>query len=205
MTWRLFVKRSIDIVTSTIALILLSPLFLIISFLIVKDSKGGAFYRQVRVGRNGRKFKIFKFRSMIKNAENMGKGFYFDGESDSRITNIGRILRVTSIDELPQIINILKGDMSIIGPRPMIVPIYIKLDENQKRRSKMLPGITGLAQINGRNSISWSKRIEYDLKYCEDFSLLLDLKIFFLTIKRTIFREDIRIDQAEEDVDDLDK
>lgn len=142
---------------------------------------------------------------MIKDAEFKGAGLYLEGESDIRITKIGNFIRKTSIDELPQLFNILIGDMSFIGPRPMIVPMYERLNSEQRKRSLVLPGITGLAQVNGRNNLKWSKRIEFDIYYCYNFSILLDIKIIFKTIKVILLREDIRLDQSPEDVDDLEK
>lgn len=203
MKIQLIIKRVIDIILSICGLIILAPLFLLIGILIKIESKGEVFYRQARVGKNEKIFRIFKFRSMITNAENIGKGLYFDGEDDPRITKMGKFIRKTSLDELPQIINIFLGNMSIVGPRPMIMPIYEKLDNNQRKRSRVLPGITGLAQVNGRNNIPWSKRIEYDLEYCNEFSLFLDIKIMLKTFKVVFGREGIRMDQIETEVDDL--
>jgi exopolysaccharide biosynthesis polyprenyl glycosylphosphotransferase len=207
------VKRLIDILGSSIGLIFLSPVLIVVTLLIKFESKGPVIFSQQRVGQFGRTFKMYKFRSMVQNAEqllsqlkekNEMSGPMFKMKDDPRITGVGRFIRKTSIDELPQIINILVGDMSLVGPRPMILPIYNKLNERQKGRSKVLPGITGLAQVNGRNDIAWSKRIEFDLQYCKEFSLLLDLKILFKTFFMVLKSEGVRMDQSACDVDDLD-
>lgn len=199
----LTIKRIIDFILSVIALIFLIPLFIIIGVAIKLESKGPIFYKQTRVGKNEKEFKIYKFRTMIDKAEFKGKGLYFDGENDPRITKVGKILRKTSVDEIPQIINIILGDMSIIGPRPMIIPLYDKLNKEQRLRSRVLPGITGLAQVNGRNSIPWSKRIELDNEYCDNIGLIMDIKIFFKTIKVVFLKENIRYDQDVYEIDDL--
>ena len=149
------------------------------------DSRGPVFYRQERLGMNGRVFKIYKFRTMVKDAEKMGSGL-FTHENDPRITRVGRFLRRTSIDELPQLINILRGDMSFVGPRPPITwypKRWNEYDDWEKLRFRMKPGMTGWAQIHGRNEIDWNKRIEYDVWYVKNWSLLLDLKIILETVK----------------------
>ncbi|WP_097668057.1 sugar transferase [Anaerosalibacter massiliensis] len=180
----LIIKRILDFVISFIAFVVLSPLFLVLAILIRIDSEGSIFFKQERLGKNGKTFLIYKFRTMVDNAENIGTGL-FTNEDDPRITKVGRFLRKTSLDELPQLINVLKGEMSIIGPRPP-VPYYPykynEYSEEQKLRFTVLPGITGYAQINGRNTLSWDERIEYDVEYVKKFSLLLDIKIAFKTI-----------------------
>jgi undecaprenyl phosphate N,N'-diacetylbacillosamine 1-phosphate transferase len=183
----------------------LLPVFLIVALLIKIQSPGEVFYRQIRIGKNHKPFKIYKFRSMVKDAEFKGAGLYMEGENDARITSIGKFIRKTSVDELPQIINVLMGDMSIVGPRPMIEIMYSKLSQIQKERSSMLPGITGLAQVNGRNDLKWSKRIEYDIQYCKEFTIALDIKIIFKTVKVIFTHEGVRMDQSEEEIDDLSK
>jgi len=177
---QLFIKRLFDFLLSLILLIVLSPLFLIIAILIKLDSEGEVFFRQERAGLNGKAFMIYKFRTMVKNAEKIGDGYY-TGENDPRITRIGRFLRKTSLDELPQLINILKGEMSIIGPRPTLMYQVEKYDDFQRKRLLMKPGVTGLAQVNGRNSLSWPERIKYDVYYVENWNLWMDIKIFFKT------------------------
>lgn len=187
------IKRILDFLLSFIALIILSPLFLILAICIKIDSKGPVFFKQERLGKDGEVFLIYKFRTMVDGAIHMGSGLRTD-EGDPRVTKVGKVLRKTSLDELPQLINILKGEMSIIGPRPP-VPYhphkYEDYSEEQKLRFTVLPGITGYAQINGRNEIEWDERIEYDIYYAKNWSLKLDFQIFFLTIKTVFKREGI--------------
>lgn len=201
---QLFIKRIIDLVLSVVGLIVLSPLFLIIAICIKLDSEGPVFFLQERAGFKGKPFMIYKFRSMVNNAVNMGAGYY-TGENDPRITRVGRFLRNTSLDEIPQLINIIKGEMSIIGPRPTLMYQVKEYDDFQKRRLLMKPGITGLAQVNGRNSLTWPERIKYDVKYVDNYSLWLDIKIFFKTIivvfkKEGVYsgKENFKINQKDE-------
>ena len=178
--YRKHLKRFIDVTASGISLILLSPIFLIVIVLIKIDSKGPALFTQKRVGKEGKEFKIFKFRTMLTFEDS----FYPDGspiENYDRTTKVGNILRKTSIDELPQLINIFIGDMSIVGPRPTLSYQVEKYDDNQARRLKVKPGLTGLAQINGRNSLSWEQKIQYDIDYVENITFLSDLKIILKT------------------------
>jgi len=201
---QLFIKRLVDLVLSTIGLIVLSPVFLIIAICIKVDSKGPVFFLQERAGFKGKPFMIYKFRSMVNNAVNMGDGYY-TGENDPRITKVGKFLRNTSLDEIPQLINIIKGEMSIIGPRPTLMYQIKEYDDFQKRRLLMKPGVTGLAQVNGRNSLTWPQRIKYDVKYVDNYSLWLDIKIFFKTIgvvfkKEGVYseKENFKINQKDE-------
>lgn len=173
-------KRFIDVTASGISLLLLSPIFLIVIVLIKIDSKGPALFTQKRVGKEGKEFKIYKFRTMLTFEES----FYPDGspiENYDRITKVGNILRKTSIDESPQLINIFIGDMSIVGPRPTLSYQVEKYDDNQARRLKVKPGLTGLAQVNGRNSLSWEQKIQYDIDYVDDITFISDLKIILKT------------------------
>lgn len=202
-TIELRIKRGSDILCASILLILLAPLLLIVALLIKITSKGPVFYKQQRYGKNLKVIYPLKFRSMIVGAEKLGAGYYFEGENDPRITNIGKLIRKTSIDELPQLWNILKGDMSLIGPRPTIKLIHNKFNDVQLGRYRMRPGITGWAQVNGRNNIPWSKRAELDNWYIDNFSLLLDIKIFLLTILLVLKKSDINMEQLPKDVDDL--
>lgn len=166
---------------------------IIIALLIKVDSKGTIFYKQERLGYKGKVFEIYKFRTMVENAENIGSGIK-TFQDDPRITTIGKLLRKTSLDEIPQLINVLKGDMSIIGPRPP-VPYHPKKYEEysmeQAKRFTVRPGITGYAQIKGRNNISWDERIVYDVEYVNNLSFLLDIKIFILTFVKVFKKEGI--------------
>lgn len=181
---QLGVKGALDEVFALLMLVALIPAFILIGALIKLDSHGPVFYKQKRLGKNGRPFTIYKFRTMCVDAENLGSGI-FVSKGDARITKIGRFLRKTSLDELPQLANILKGEMSFIGPRPPLerhpYP-YQDYSEQQKLRFKLRPGITGYAQAYGRNLLSWPERIEMDLYYRKHFSLFLDLKILLATV-----------------------
>ena len=189
-----YIKRIIDLVLSIIATIILSPLILIISILIKIDSKGPIFFLQERLGKNGKVFRIIKFRTMIVNAENIGDGLKVKSEKDNRITKMGKILRKTSLDEIPQLINVIKGDMSIVGPRPPVT-YHPHKDEDysleQKERFKVRPGITGLAQVRVRNSATWDERIEIDREYVKKESFKLDCIIILKTIKKVFEKENI--------------
>lgn len=193
-TIQLGCKYAFDFLASLIVTILLSPLFLIICAAIRLSDHGPAFFRQERLGKGGKTFRILKFRTMVVNAEKIGDGLVVQTEDDPRITKVGKFLRRTSLDELPQLLNILKGDMSIIGPRPPVTyhPYdgYENYPERAKKRFEMRPGITGLAQVEKRNSASWDERIEIDVRYVEQFSLLLDLKIFFRTFLAMKYTEE---------------
>jgi len=160
------------------ALLVLWPLLLAIALWIKLDSRGPVFFRQTRAGRQGQPFSIFKFRTMVVDAEKSG---YFTAAGDARVTRAGRFLRATSLDELPQLFNILKGEMSIVGPRPTLPYQVEQYTPYQRRRLEMPPGVTGWAQINGRNALSWPERIELDVWYVEHWSLWLDLKILLKT------------------------
>lgn len=186
----LTIKRIIDFLFSLIILLILLPLFLVVAILIKLDSKGPVIFKQSRLGKNGNVFKVWKFRTMIDNAEKMGTGLT-TAQNDPRITRVGKILRKTSIDELPQLINVLKGDMSFIGPRPAPVHHLKQYNENERQRLKVLPGITGWAQVNGRNILTWPERIEKDIWYVNNISFLLDLKIAFKTIKVVLLSEGV--------------
>ena len=190
MLYKIF-KRLVDIIVSILGLIITSPILIVTSLLIKLESKGPIIFKQDRLGRIGKTFKIYKFRSMHIGAEQTGTGQY-SFASDPRVTKIGRIIRRLSIDELPQFINILKGEMSLIGPRPTLTyhPWSIdKYSDSQKERFNVRPGVTGLAQINGRKELNWEKRFEYDVEYVRHLSFFLDLKIFFVTIKKVILME----------------
>ncbi|MDY6011757.1 sugar transferase [Clostridium sp.] len=181
------IKRSFDIIFSLTVLIMLSPIFLIIAILVKIKLGGPIFFVQERIGMYNRPFKMYKFRTMRDTKDSSGN-LLSDNE---RLTKFGKILRSTSLDELPEFFNILRGEMSLIGPRPLL-PKYLPLYSGEQiKRHNVLPGLTGWAQINGRNSISWTEKFELDVWYVENWSLKLDLKIFFLTIVKVIKREDI--------------
>jgi exopolysaccharide biosynthesis polyprenyl glycosylphosphotransferase len=188
----LFTKRLIDIIGSLCGIILLSFLFILVAiFIKVEDPKGAVFFAQKRVGLNGKEFKMYKFRSMVSNAEeklaelliyNEVSGAMFKMKEDPRITKVGKFIRRTSIDELPQLFNVLKGEMSLVGPRPPLpreVEVYSKYD---KQRLKVTPGCTGLWQVSGRNSLGFEEMVELDLKYIQNRSVLFDMKIIVRTI-----------------------
>ena len=186
------VKRFLDVTASFLGLVLLSPLLLAVSILIKIDSRGHVIFRQKRIGRNGKVFEIYKFRSMCVGAEKTGSGVY-SGKGDARVTRIGKILRATSIDELPQLLNILKGEMSFVGPRPPLTYHPWKYEEYtdfQKRMFEVRPGITGWAQVNGRKDVEWHKRIELNVWYVDHMSLLLDIKIMFMTAFKVLTNAD---------------
>ena len=171
-------KRTMDIIISSIALIILAIPMLIVAIIIKIEDGSPAIYKQLRVGKNLKQFNIYKFRTM----KTQRKELQSEMSHEEMTTKVGKVLRATSIDELPQLINILKGEMTFIGPRPWIVEYYEWFTDEQKRRSNVTPGITGLAQIKGRNGISIFKKIDYDIEYVDNMSLLLDIKIFFGSI-----------------------
>lgn len=186
------VKSFLDVTASFLGLVLLSPLMLAVSILIKIDSRGPVIFRQKRIGRNGKVFEIYKFRSMCVGAEKTGSGVY-SGKGDARVTRIGKILRATSIDELPQLLNILKGEMSFVGPRPPLTYHPWKYEEYtdfQKRMFEVRPGITGWAQVNGRKDVEWHKRIELNVWYVDHMSPLLDIKIMFMTAFKVLTNAD---------------
>lgn len=192
------IKRLMDIIFSLIGIIILSPIFLILTIWIKLDSKGPAVFKQVRVGKNGKNFTIYKFRTMVVSAEakkeleidpsNMDN-FVFQSRSDNRVTKAGAFLRKTSLDEIPQLFNVLFGHMSLIGPRPEIPDVVKYYPEDYYQRLLVLPGITGLAQVNGRGEIELGKTIYYDLTYIKNFSLWLDIKILFQTVVKVFKSE----------------
>lgn len=190
-------KRVIDFTLSLMALIILSPVLLILTVLGAVKMKGNPFFAQLRPGKKGKDgkekiFKLIKFRSMTCEKDKDGN-LLPDGV---RLNKYGRILRSTSLDELPELINIVKGDMSIVGPRPLLVKYLPRYSTEQRRRHNVRPGITGLAQVNGRNAISWEKRFEYDVQYVDNITFLGDLKIIFQTVGKVFKREGISSDTS---------
>ena len=186
--YQVFFKRVIDIVLSGVALIILCPIIIILWIWLTFVNKGaGAFFFQERPGKNAKIFKVVKFKTMTDERDISGDLL----PDEKRLTNVGKFIRSTSLDELPQLWNVFKGDMSLIGPRPLL-PQYLPLySTEQSRRHEVRPGITGWAQINGRNSISWAERFKYDVWYVDNITLLTDLKIMFLTIKKVVVRDGI--------------
>ena len=185
-------KRCLDIILSLCGIIVLSPIMLIVMILIKIETSGEAIFKQERLGVNGKVFKMYKFRSMRVGAEFTGSGQY-SFKDDPRVTKVGRIIRKTSIDELPQLFNILKGEMSFIGPRPALTYhpwSFSEYTDEQKKMFSVRPGITGWAQVHGRKDVEWHKRIELNVWYTEHVSFLLDLKILFLTVYKVIMMKD---------------
>lgn len=182
------VKRFLDFSSATILTVLLSPILVLTAIAVKLDSKGPALFRQERLGYKGKVFKILKFRSMVVGAEKTGTGVY-SYKGDSRITKVGKFIRATSLDELPQLFNILKGEMSFIGPRPALTyhpwPLE-KYTSEQRRMFDALPGITGWAQINGRKEVPWPERIKLNIEYVEKMSFGMDAKIFFATFFKVL-------------------
>ena len=186
------VKRIIDIIIALLVLIIGAIPMLIIALIIKLDSPGPAIFKQDRLGSGGKVFKFYKFRSMRLNAEHTGSGVY-SGKGDPRVTKIGKILRATSLDELPQFINILKGEMSLIGPRPPLTYHPWPIEEYTKEQFRMFevrPGMTGWAQVNGRKDVEWHRRIELNVWYVDHVSFGLDVKIFFMTIFKIVTNAD---------------
>ena len=190
--YRLFFKRFLDIIFSLFFLTALFPVYLITAIAVKLDSKGPIFYRQERLGKDGKVFYMYKFRSMCVGAEQTGTGVY-SGKGDFRVTRVGRILRATSIDELPQALNILKGDMSFIGPRPPLTYHPWPLEEYTEEQMGMFrvrPGITGWAQIHGRKDVEWNLRIRLNNWYIDHMSLWLDIRILFMTFFKVLTNAD---------------
>lgn len=182
-----FFKRIIDFILSACAILLLGLPLLVVALLIRIKIGSPVLFKQRRPGKDGKIFEIYKFRTMTDARDNEGNLL----PDNERLTDFGKLLRSTSIDELPEIINIFKGDMAIIGPRPLLeeyLPLY---NEEQAHRHDVRPGLTGWAQINGRNTISWEDKFRYDVEYVRNISFMFDLKIFFLTIKKVFVREGI--------------
>lgn len=190
------IKRIFDLLLGLVTLVILSPFLIIIALIVKLDSKGPALFKQDRISKSGKIFPMYKFRTMIENAEQMGTGL-FNYADDFRVTSVGRFLRKSSLDELPQLFNIIKGDMSIVGPRPPVsyeLGNYEDLNDEYLKRFTVLPGITGLAQVSGRNELPWDEKVKYDNQYIDLFKkygLLIDFKIILMTIKNIFQMKDI--------------
>lgn len=190
--YRTFLKRLFDILLSVIGLIVLALPMLIVALAVKLDSPGPVLFRQTRIGRSGKTFEILKFRSMCVGAEKIGSGVYSE-KGDFRVTGVGKILRATSVDEFPQLINVLLGHMSLVGPRPPLTYHPWQLEEytpEQFRMFEVRPGLTGWAQVNGRKHVEWNKRIELNVWYVDHVSLWLDIKILFLTVWKVVSNAD---------------
>lgn len=187
MLYKNFIKVLFDVIFSLIVIIVLSPLYLFLILLLSISNKGTPFFTQERPGLNGKTFKVIKFKTMNDRKDSEGRLL----PDEERLTRIGKIVRKFSLDELPQLFNIIKGNMSLIGPRPLL-PEYLALyNDIQKHRHDVRPGMTGWAQVNGRNAISWKEKFEHDVWYVDHLSFWLDVKIFFITIKKVLMHEDI--------------
>ncbi len=185
--YKLFFKRVIDFLIALIALLLLSPIFFIVLILLAIYNAGKPFFFQERPGKNEKIFKVIKFKTMNDKKDSNGELL----PDSVRLTKFGKFVRKTSLDEIPQLLNVLKGDMSLIGPRPLLVEYLPRYNDEQKRRHSVRPGITGLAQVNGRNAISWKKKFQYDVEYVDNLSFFLDVKIFFMTFLKVFKSEGI--------------
>lgn len=189
----MFIKHILDKVFGAILLILLSPILAILALMVKVDSRGPIIFKQKRLGKNGAIFEMYKFRTMYVDAPDLRNedGSTFNSDNDPRVTKVGKILRKTSLDELPQILNILKGEMSFIGPRPDLPDHFELYDENDKKKLSVKPGVTGYAQANGRNNNSWAQRIAMDIFYIENYSLLMDVQILFKTVFSVLKQEGV--------------
>lgn len=182
-----YIKRILDIISSLLAIVLLSPLLLVLTIMGAVEMKGNPFFTQERPGKDEKIFKLIKFRTMT-NAKDKDGNLLSDAD---RLTRYGKFLRNTSLDELPELFNILKGDMSVIGPRPLLVQYLPRYNEYQHRRHEVKPGLSGWAQVNGRNAISWEEKFEFDVEYVDNYSLSMDIKILFMTILNVLKRDGI--------------
>lgn len=191
MVYRKFFKRFLDFFLAFVGLLILLPIFLVVWIWLTIANKGaGAFFYQDRPGKDAKIFKVVKFKTMTDERDEEGNLL----PDADRLTKVGKFVRSTSLDEIPQLINVLKGDMSLIGPRPLLVKYLPLYSDFQMRRHEVRPGVTGWAQVNGRNSISWQKKFEYDVWYVDNMSFLLDCKILIMTINKTIKKEGISQD-----------
>lgn len=191
--YRLFFKRFLDFILSLIAIIILSPVYIIVAILVKTKLGSPVIFVQDRPGKDEKIFKMYKFRSMTDEKDVEGNLL----PDDVRLTSFGKKLRSTSLDELPELFNILKGDMSIVGPRPLLVQYLPLYNDFQKHRHDVRPGLTGWAQVNGRNTISWEDKFDYDVEYTQKYSFIFDLKVLFMTVYSVLKREGISSDTSE--------
>ncbi len=182
-----FIKRPLDFILALSAFLILSPLFILTSFLLAIANRGTPFFTQLRPGKNGKAFNVIKFKTMSDQRDPQGVLL----SDEIRLTPVGRLVRKTSLDEIPQLLNVIKGDMSLIGPRPLLMEYLPLYSNEQQRRHDVRPGITGWAQVNGRNAISWKQKFEYDIWYVDHLSFTLDVKIFLQTILKVFKAEGI--------------
>lgn len=185
--YKRYIKRILDFIIAIFTFVLLSPIFILVTLLLCIVNKGNPFFFQQRPGKNEKEFKIFKFKTMTDRRDTEGNLLH----DEIRLTKIGKFIRKSSLDEIPQLLNVIKGDMSLIGPRPLLTQYLPLYNLKQKRRHEVKPGITGWAQVNGRNTISWKDKFDYDVWYVDNASLLLDLKILFMTIFKVFKSEGI--------------
>ena len=202
-----FLKRFFDVVISGVALVLLLPVWIAVAVAVKLDSEGPVLFKQERRTKDGRVFEMYKFRSMVVNAEGMGAGL-FNYENDPRVTKVGRWLRSSSVDELPQLWNVFKGDLSLVGPRPCVkyeLGDFDTLNKKYKKRFEVRGGIAGLAQVKGRNENSWDEKVTYDNQYIEEFKkqgIILDVKILFMTVAKVFKKQNIYEEKADEAMGD---
>lgn len=188
-----FFKRLFDLCIVSVGLVCLSPLLIIVTVWLHYANKGaGAFFFQERVGLDGKFFKVYKYKSMTDERDENGELL----ADSKRLTKVGRFVRSTSLDELPQLFNVLKGDMSLIGPRPLPIEYYPYFNETEQRRHDVRPGITGWAQVNGRKNVTWGQKLAYDVEYVKNLSFMLDVKIFLLTIYKVLKRDDVGVETS---------
>ncbi len=188
--YRKFLKRTIDLLAALLGFIILLPIFLLVTLLLFIANNGKPFFSQYRPGKNGTVFKVMKFKTM-DDKKDVGGNLLPDAD---RLTPVGAFVRKTSLDEIPQLLNVIKGDMSLVGPRPLLIEYLPLYNEKQKRRHDVKPGITGWAQVNGRNAISWNQKFDYDVWYVDQMSLRLDIKILWMTVMKVFKREGISQD-----------
>lgn len=186
--YKKYIKRMLDIILSLTAIIILFPIFIIVSILVLIFLGRPIVFRQKRPGKNEKIFTMYKFRTMTDKRDKKGKLL----PDEKRLTKFGKFLRKTSLDEIPEIFNILKGDMSFVGPRPLLVEYLQYYTDKEKQRHNVRPGLTGLAQVSGRNNLTWDKRFKKDLEYVNNISFIGDIKIVLLTVKKVLFKEDIQ-------------